>query len=165
MEPNSLVRRRDPPTALLRSLIQQGKNPREFDFIVNGSNLKFNWGIICPNDCFCKNPEKRKLILEAKQLYDQMRESSTLSARVEAGVKMLNIYEVLGISWVQKADLLYKLCQMDSPVMATNSRKVEKRSRRQQYFIDYLKIRRIISPLEFMDPEMDEFLKRVDAEK
>ena len=68
MEPDSVVRRRDPPVAVLRSMIQQGKNPREFDFIVNESNLKLNWGIICPEDCFCKNPEKRKLILKAKQL-------------------------------------------------------------------------------------------------
>lgn len=40
------------------------------------------------------------MILEAKQLYDQMRKSSTLSARVAAGVNMLHIYKELGISCV-----------------------------------------------------------------
>ena len=69
-------------------MIQQGKNPREFDFIWNESNLKFNWGIICPDDFFSKNPEKRNFNLEAMQIYDQMREYSTLSARIETGVKM-----------------------------------------------------------------------------
>jgi len=49
MEPDSLVRRRDPPVAVLRSLVQQGKNPQEFDFYLNESNLKFKWGIICPD--------------------------------------------------------------------------------------------------------------------
>jgi len=74
----------------------------------------------------CKNPETRKLFLEAKQLYDQMRESLILSARVEAGVKMRNIYEERGISWVQNADLLYKLCEMDP---STTPKKNKKRSR------------------------------------
>jgi len=68
MKPDSLVRRRDPPVDLLRSLVQQGKNPQEFDFYLNESNLKFKWRIICPDHCFCKNPETRKLFMEAKLL-------------------------------------------------------------------------------------------------
>ena len=90
-----------------------------------------------------------------------MRESSTVSARVEAGVKMLHIYEILGISWLQKADLLYKLCQMDP---SKPSGKNKKRSSSQQHLLDFLKIRRIISPFE-LDPEMHEFFNRINTEE
>ena len=72
---------------------------------------------------------------------------------------MFNIYVELGISWVQKADLLYKLCEMDP---STTQEKNKKQFRSQQYLLDYLKIRRIISPFE-LDPGMAEFLKRIDA--
>lgn len=107
--------------------------------ISNESKLNFSWGIICPDDCFCKNENTRRLIDEAKPLCVQLRRSSTISARVKAGVKLLEIYELLGISLVQKDILLHELWEMGA------SQPNQKCSINPQFCIDGMKIRRITS--------------------
>jgi len=153
------------------SLLQQGFDQQEIDFTCNVLTLKSIWGIICPDNCFCEKPGTQKLILEAKKLYDQMRNSSTLKAQIEAGVKMLDIYEVLGISWVQKADVLHKLSEIDKHTAdrygmnkAWNA-SPRVHSRKQHHCIKALQIRRIISPFVCISPMSEELLKMIDAEK
>jgi len=153
------------------SLSQQGFHQQEVDFMCNVMTLKSVWGIICPDNCFCKRPGTQKLILEAKKLYDQMRNSSTLKVQIEAGVKMLDIYEVLGVSWVQKADVLHKLSEMDKHTAGLNgmmkawNASPRVHSRKQQHCIKALQIRRIISPFVCISPDLEVFLKMIDAEK
>ena len=73
---------------------------------------------------------------------------------------MLEIHDLLGVSWVQKECLLYELWDLD-----TSQPNQKCSGRKHQFCIDSLKIRRIISPFEVtQDPELDECLKRIDLE-
>jgi len=128
--------------------------------MLNEYKLRLSWGIICLDDCFCKNENTRRLIAEAKPLCDQLRRrSSTINARVEAGVKLLQIYELLGISWVQTDSILYELWEMEE-----SQPNQQLHSRNSQFCVKGVKIRKITRPFEVMDPTFDEFLKCHDTE-
>ena len=128
--------------------------------LLNESKLFFNWEIICPDDCFCRNEKTHLLIVRANHLYVQLRGPSTIKYRLEAGVKLLEIYDLLRISWVQKERLLHELWKID-----TSQPNQKCSGRKHQFCIDSLKIRRIISPFEVMQyPKLDECLERINVE-
>ena len=92
----------------------QSEHPFKDDFAINQIILK-RFGITCPKDCFCKNRKTRKLVTKGKRLYDEMHVSTAIGRiedAMDAGEKILEIYDQLNISWALKDDLLLHLCEI-----------------------------------------------------
>ena len=78
------------------------------DFDDIQKNLKRNWGFTCPADCYCKNPDVRKLILEGRVAYRQLLlfgSKGRLEEALKAGDRLIEIHEQLNISWVHKTSI------------------------------------------------------------
>lgn len=137
------------------SMVQQGLHPLEVEFFVNKRVLKQSWGITCPDDCFCNDQEVRKLILEAKELHEEMHQASSPEGRLSAGEKLLNIYDLLDIPSVQKSILLSLLSKLDTPKSSEIFR-----FRTEQHLIRALQIIRVTNPFQYTSPYFQDVLKR-----
>jgi len=73
----------------------------EFQFIQK--TLLTTWGITCPKNCFCKESEIRKLVLEGRKLNAEIEDfisKGLIEEALESGEKMLDIQKCLHNSWV-----------------------------------------------------------------
>ena len=152
------------PSTISRPDVQSihSKNPSEDDFGVNQIILK-RWGIICPKDCFCKERKTRKLVLKGKRLYDEMHVSTAIGRiddALNAGDKILIIYEKLNISWALKDILLFHLFKIGRKVCINNRGSYI--SRCAQYLADFYEIRRVISPFSEITSFCDEWFKKAE---
>ena len=124
-----------------------GLSPEDQDFADIKRSLKFNWGITCPPDCYCNNPQAKKLILEGKKLYKSMLSLDTegrLEDALEVGENLLKTDAQLNTAcWVQRADIYFKLFEMaaDQP-----NRSEKEKMRIRQYLQSTHDICMIISP-------------------
>ncbi len=89
-----------------------GMSPPEKEFDAVQESLKFNWGITCSCDCYCKDPAVRKLVLEGRKL-DWLIEYRGMKGETEAalanGEKLLDIFRELNISWIHRASIEFDL--------------------------------------------------------
>ena len=95
------------PTARLR--------PPEMEFSVYPQSLKLNWNIVCPVNCYCKDPEARKLVMEGRRLNDDIQfhaDRSNTREALSAGDKLLGIHRRLNLSWTQRAFIKIDLFQI-----------------------------------------------------
>ena len=130
-------------------------------------SLKNSWGIICPVDCFCKDPEARKQVLEGRRLSDEV--TAQLRTRrseraLAAGEKRLEIQRQLNISWGDLASLeseLFHISLMKKKTLPRASRLIK----------DAIRIYKIIKPFSkviekyemlLKHPEMDEYYFRLE---
>lgn len=89
-----------------------GMSPQEQEFDATQESLKFNWGITCPDDCYCKDPAVRKLVLEGRKLDFLMENWAVIGeteASLMAGEKLLDILRELNISWIHWAAIEFDL--------------------------------------------------------
>ena len=123
-----------------------GLSPDDQHFAHIKRSLMVNWGITCPPDCYCKNPQAKKLVLEGKKLYKMMVSFATESRfedALTAGENLLNIESQFNTKcWVQRADIYLKLFDMANQL---NTSKKEK-MRTRQYLQSSYDICVIISP-------------------
>ncbi len=65
------------------------------EFKLIQSNLLDKFGIICPDDCFCKNSESKKLIVKGRKLHEEvllLASKVMLEDALIAGEKLLEVY-------------------------------------------------------------------------
>ncbi len=65
---------------------EDGLSPEDQKFADIERSLKVNWGITCLADCYCKNPQSKKLVLHGKKLYEEMTSLAT-EGRVQDALK------------------------------------------------------------------------------
>ncbi len=85
----------------------------EFKFIQK--TLLTTWGITCPENCFCKDLEIRKLVLEGRKInakIDDCAGKGWIEDALEFGEKMLDIQKRLHSSWVCLAGTEFYLFQV-----------------------------------------------------
>jgi len=143
--------------------------PPELEFDECQMSLRDHWGIVCPLDCFCNNPNARKLVMEGRRLNDTIKsliQSDRLDEALKVGEKRLEIQRQLNMSWGQCASLECALFHLAI-------RKKETLSRAEQYIQSALKVFRIIRPFSKLiekyemllkHPEMDEYYLKLEME-
>ena len=120
-------------------------SPEDQEFADIKRSLKVNWDITCPTDCYCKDPQSKKLVLTGKKLYEKMTSLATegrVQDALKTGDKLLEIDAQLNTSWGQRADIYFKLFEMSNQL--NRSKKEMRRTR--QYLQSTHDIHQIISP-------------------
>ena len=59
------------------------------------------WGIVCPDDCYCKCPKNRELVIEGRRIYGQMEDLLGKCRTEDAlalGGRLLDIHRSLDVS-------------------------------------------------------------------
>ncbi len=82
-------------------------SPEEQEFSSVRGSLRFDWGIICPSDCYCKDPQSKELVIARIKLFKQMHflaSEGRIEDALTAGEKLLKIDRNLNISsWADRA--------------------------------------------------------------
>ncbi len=135
-------------------------NDNEFDAIQR--TMRLSWGFTCPADCYCKDPDVRKLILEGKEAFKKLLQSGSkgrLDEAMKADERVLEIHEQLNISWTGKASIHNFMFE----VAVCSSRTEEKAKR---HLEGSLKVVRVTAPYsektmsqEVLLENLEEYLK------
>jgi len=121
-------------------------------------HLKSKWGIICPNDCACKDPEVRLLAMKGKPLFRKMLSSMEKGRTMDvciAAEMVLDIYDQLvHISWVQRAEVLMVLVGERLTLEGKYTWDMKHR------VLEWLKIHRVIFPFSPFNEDLEIIIKR-----
>jgi len=141
------------PTARLR--------PPEMEFSVYPESLKLNWNIVCPVNCYCKDPEARKLVMEGRRLNDDIQflaDRANTEEALLAGEKLLDIYRKLNLSWTQRASINFDLFQISLMKRKTFSKA-------QRYIKVTLQIYKAICPNSKFTKRYERLQKRPESDE
>jgi len=92
--------------ANLKSELSDGRGGLDNEFQCVEQTLRNKWGIICPADCFCKDPAGRSLTNDAQKLAMEMQamgQRGHTEQALKAGEKLLVIQKRLNGPWVFRA--------------------------------------------------------------
>lgn len=141
------------PTARLR--------PPEMEFSVYPMTLKLNWNIVCPTDCYCKDPNARKLVMEGRRLNDEIQfqaDRGNTEAALMAGEKLLEIHGKFNLSWTQRASInldLFRISLMKRKTLARADRYIQATLQVYKAICPYSKFTQNFERLQ-KRPDMDE---------
>ena len=82
------------------------KKGPEAEFEAIQRTLFNTWGIVCPSNCFCKDPTARKLVLEGRRIKDEVDDLAGrgwIEKALLTASKLLEIQRRLNISWLCRA--------------------------------------------------------------
>ena len=133
-------------------------DPVELEFARTPRSLRVNWGITCPADCFCMDPQSKKLVVEGKRFLNEMHQLASkgrTDAALVAGDRVLEIDRELNMLWTHRGAINIFLFQM-----AIASSKTEAMAK--QYLESSVKVSRILSPLSEETRMSEELLKCVE---
>ena len=86
----------------------------ELNFLRN--DLLSAFGITCPVDCFCYDPDTWTLVQKGRKLYETIitlaNEQEMTEEAVLAGDKLLDIYRRLNVSWYFRGFVEHNLFQI-----------------------------------------------------
>jgi len=126
------------------------------------STLFTKFGIKCPANCYCKNPDTKKLILEGRKLDEKMlsmNKLGLLEEAIQAGEKLIEIDRLLNTSWSQRANFYENLFEI-----SIGSKKTITKA--QRYLLSSLEIRHIIFPYsEKSTLRLEEYLQHPEKHK
>ncbi len=77
--------------------------------------LRNKWGIICPADCFCKDPDGRRLTKDCLQLSREMQMMGQMGhteQALEVGEKLLETQKILNCPWIPRAQANFSLFEI-----------------------------------------------------
>ena len=134
------------PTAVLST-------ETEFQFIQK--TLLTTWGIVCPTDCFCKDPAARELVLEGRRINNEMdvlAGKGWLEEALLKGEKLTEIQRRLNVSWLCRAGTHFYCFQI-----AVRSRKTLGRA--SKYMEQVLESYRVICPYSEYTSKYERMLK------
>ena len=125
--------------------------------------LKTHWGIACPSDCFCKDADARKMVLEGRRLSDLAALMSRLQSgwaegALNAGENRLDIQRRLNMSWSDLAKFeceLYHISLMQKKTLPKAARFVK----------DVLRIYKTISPYSKLIEKYEKLLKHPESDE
>ena len=101
--------------ASLDSVRPTAKMEPEAEFRYVQDMLLKKWGIVCPDDCYCKCQKTRELILEGRRICAKIEPMAGRAQTEDAlawGEKHLDILRHLNLSWTELADAHYILFQV-----------------------------------------------------
>ena len=81
----------------------------EKEFKLIQLTLQDSWGVTCPDDCYCKDIEARKLVLEGRRLFVELHSwfsRGVTEKSLVVGEKILEIQRQLNVSWFKRG-LMY----------------------------------------------------------
>ena len=120
------------------------------------SSLFKKFGFTCPEDCYCKDPQARDLVMKGAKFYLKMQaeaDKDLVEEAIAAGEVVIESYEKLGVCWYTEARLHYNLFELGVASSKTLSRALK-------HLESCLKIRRIIAPFsEEQTLSLEELLK------
>jgi len=83
---------------------------KSFSATSSRSLLQMKWGIICKQDCFCRNKDTEKLIKSAKELDEgifRLAGSGKARLALSSVDKLINLQDVIGCSLISRQRTLY----------------------------------------------------------
>lgn len=128
----------------------------EFDAIQR--TMRLSWGFTCPADCYCKDPDVRKLILEGKEAFKKLVLSGSkgrLDEAMKAGERVLEIHGQLNLSRTGKASVHNFMFEL-----AVCSSRTEERAKK--HLEESLKVVRITAPYSEKNMAQEELLKNLE---
>jgi len=133
---------------------KEGLDPFEHE----KEHLKNKWGIICPEDCACKDPEVRLLAMKGKPLFRKMLSSMEKGRTMDACIAaemVLDIYDQLvNISWVQRGEVIMVLVGERLKLEGQYSLDMKDR------VLEWLKIHRVVFPFSPINHDLERVIKR-----
>lgn len=120
------------------------------------SKLYKKFGFICPEDCYCKDPGARDLVMKGTKFYLKMQaeaDKGLIEKAFTSGEVVIESYQKLGVCWYTEARVHYNLFDVGVTKSKTLSRALK-------HLESCLKIRRIIAPFSVENTlSLEELLK------